>query len=146
MAIFKLLRGKRQNLPINKIDGYAYFCADDASFHIDYLDENGDVQRQQLNAKDSETLNGASLSAEIVESDDVIPTSKAVYDLAETKADKTEIDTLNSVNYTLIAFDVTQIVFDTSSGGDSGSSDSSDTTSPTNAVLGYAVLGQMVLG
>ena len=33
-----------------------------------------------------------------------------------------------------------------SGGNGSGSGDSSDTTSPTNAVLGYAVLGQMVLG
>ena len=35
---------------------------------------------------------------------------------------------------------------DSSGNGSGGSGDSSDTTSPTNAVLGYAVLGQMVLG
>lgn len=34
----------------------------------------------------------------------------------------------------------------TEGGSSGGSGDSSDTTSPTNAVLGYAVLGQMVLG
>lgn len=40
------------------------------------------------------------------------------------------------------------ILTDQSTGGSGsgGSGDSSDTTSPTNAVLGYAVLGQMVLG
>ncbi len=52
-----------------------------------------------------------------------------------------------AIDYSPIAFDVTEIVFDTSSeDGGSGSDDPSGTTSPTNAILGYAVLGQMVLG
>jgi len=51
-----------------------------------------------------------------------------------------------NIDYSAIAFDMSEIVFDTSSdGGGSGSGDSSDTSSATNAVLGYAVLGQMVL-
>ena len=62
MALFKSLRGKRSNLPSTKTDGYAYFCTDDGTFHIDYKDDSGVVQRKQINAKDAETLTGASLS------------------------------------------------------------------------------------
>ena len=48
MALFKSLRGKRENLPSTKTDGYAYFCTDDGTFWIDYTDENGTLQRKQL--------------------------------------------------------------------------------------------------
>ena len=41
------------------------------------------------------------------------------------------------VNYNALAFDTTEIVFDMNSGG--GLND-------TNSILGYAVLGQMILG
>jgi hypothetical protein len=84
MAIVKWLRGKSENLPEKTVDGQAYFCFDDASVHFDYVDENGNVQRAQVNANDSNTLTGASLSTTINDSDVEIPTSKAVYDnLAE---------------------------------------------------------------
>lgn len=78
MALFKSLRGKRENLPSTKTDGYAYFCTDNGTFWIDYKDENGVVQRKQLNAKDAETLMGASLSTILNDSEVEIPTSKAV--------------------------------------------------------------------
>lgn len=78
MALFKSLRGKRENLPSTKTDGYAYFCVDDGTFWIDYKDQNGVVQRKQLNAKDAETLMGASLSTILNDSEVEIPTSKAV--------------------------------------------------------------------
>lgn len=78
MALFKSLRGKRENLPSTKTDGYAYFCIDDGTFWIDYKDENGTVQRKQLNAKEAELLAGASLSTVLNSSDIEIPTSKAV--------------------------------------------------------------------
>jgi hypothetical protein len=78
MALFKSLRGKRENLPSTKTDGYAYFCTNDGTFWIDYKDENGVVQRKQLNAKDAETLMGASLSTILNDSEVEIPTSKAV--------------------------------------------------------------------
>ena len=61
MALFKVCRGKRENLPSNKTDGYAYFCTD-GSFCVDYTDENGELQRKQLNAKEAELLEGISLS------------------------------------------------------------------------------------
>lgn len=80
MALFKSLRGKRENLPSTKTDGYAYFCTDDGTFWIDYKDENGSLQRKQLNAKDAETLFGASLSTVLNSSDTEVPTSKAVSD------------------------------------------------------------------
>lgn len=83
MALFKSLRGKRENLPSTKTDGYAYFCTDDGTFWIDYKDENGSLQRKQLNAKDAETLLGASLSTILNSSDVEIPTSKAVLDALE---------------------------------------------------------------
>lgn len=88
MALFKSLRGKRENLPSTKTDGYAYFCTNDGTFWIDYKDENGVVQRKQLNAKDAETLLGASLSTILNSSDVEIPTSKAVLDTLNGKQDK----------------------------------------------------------
>lgn len=86
MALFKSLRGKRENLPSTKTDGYAYFCIDDGTFWIDYKDENGVVQRKQINAKDAETLMGASLSTILSSSEIEIPTSSAVYNAISEKA------------------------------------------------------------
>ena len=49
MALFKPFRGTRASLDlIEKHDGYAYFCTDDGSFHIDYVDDNGNLQRKQI--------------------------------------------------------------------------------------------------
>lgn len=79
MALFKSLRGKRENLPSTKTDGYAYFCTDDGTFWIDYKDENGVVQRKQLNAKDAETLTGLPVSNVLNGSEAAIPSSEAVY-------------------------------------------------------------------
>lgn len=53
MALFKSLRGKRENLPSTKTDGYAYFCTDDGTFWIDYTDDNGTLQRKQLYVDDA---------------------------------------------------------------------------------------------
>jgi hypothetical protein len=50
MALFKPFRGSRQSLDTQeKHDGYAYFCTDDGSFHIDYVDSDGNLQRKQIN-------------------------------------------------------------------------------------------------
>jgi hypothetical protein len=49
MAFFKILRGNRSGLnDLAKNDGYVYFCTDDGSLHIDYIDENGSLQRKQI--------------------------------------------------------------------------------------------------
>lgn len=61
MALFKALSGNRANLPEEKHDGYVYFCEDDGSFHVDYKDAAGVLQRKQINAKDAETLCGMTL-------------------------------------------------------------------------------------
>lgn len=62
MALFKPFRGNRASLDSVELhDGYAYFCIDDGTFHIDVVDSNGVLQRKQLNAKDAETLAGMSL-------------------------------------------------------------------------------------
>lgn len=62
MALFKSLRGKRENLPSTKTDGYAYFCTDDGSFWIDYKDENGVLQRKQI---DSGTVSGHTVNSDV---------------------------------------------------------------------------------
>lgn len=62
MALFKPFRGSRTSLDAQPLhDGYAYFCTDDGSFHIDYLDTDGNLQRKQINANNAETLCGMSL-------------------------------------------------------------------------------------
>ena len=62
MALFKPFRGSRASLDAQPLhDGYAYFCTDDGSFHIDYTDADGNLQRKQINAQDAETLCGQSL-------------------------------------------------------------------------------------
>ena len=59
MALFKPFRGTRASLDTQALhDGYAYFCTDDGSFHIDYVDADGNLHRKQINAKDAETLTG----------------------------------------------------------------------------------------
>ena len=50
MALFKPMMGNRTALDSQeKHAGYAYFCTDDGTFHIDYIDTDGNLQRQQIN-------------------------------------------------------------------------------------------------
>ena len=50
MALFKPMMGNSSALVSQaKQAGYAWFCVDDGSFHIDYVDANGDLQRKQIN-------------------------------------------------------------------------------------------------
>ena len=57
MALFKSLRGIRSALDAQELhDGHAYFCTDDGSFHIDYVDVDGNLQRKQINAKKAEDV------------------------------------------------------------------------------------------
>lgn len=51
-----------------------------------------------------------------------------------------------SIDYSLLAFDTSEIVINGSSSDDPGTEEPDDTLSATNAILGYAVLGQMILG
>lgn len=104
MALFKISKGLKANLPSKKTEGYCYYTTDDSLFYIDYKDANGTLQRKALNAKDAETLCGASLATILNSNNIEIPTSKAVLDALADKADishthddryytETEIDT-----------------------------------------------------
>lgn len=48
MALFKIFKGKKENLPETKVDGYCYFTLNDSLFYIDYEDENGELQRKSI--------------------------------------------------------------------------------------------------
>lgn len=87
MALFKISKGLKANLPSAKIAGYCWYTVDDSLFYIDYEDENGVVQRKVLNAKDAETITGASLATILNSTDLEIPTSKAVLAALAGKSD-----------------------------------------------------------
>ena len=78
MALFKISKGLKANLPSTKTNGYCWYTTDDSLFYIDYEDESGVLQRKALNAKDAETLSGASLSTILTANELEIPTSFAV--------------------------------------------------------------------
>lgn len=100
MALFKVSKGLKANLPSTKTEGYCWYTTDDSLFYIDYKDQNGTLQRKALNAKDAETLMGASLSTILDSSDVEIPTSKAVLDALGEKVDKVEGKGLSTNDYT----------------------------------------------
>ena len=57
MALFRKLRGERTVLDLQELhDGYAYFCTDDGTFHIDYVDNDGSLQRKQINADKADNV------------------------------------------------------------------------------------------
>lgn len=98
MSLFKPLWGKRSNLNSKaKEEGNIYFCKDDGTMHVDFIDDVGELTRFQINAKNSEQLSGASLSAEIINSDFEVPTSNAVATYVDTEISKL----VNSVQETL---------------------------------------------
>ena len=50
MALWKPMMGNSSALESQtKQAGYAWFCVDDGSFHIDYVDAEGNLQRKQIN-------------------------------------------------------------------------------------------------
>lgn len=51
MALFKAKKGKAESLASTQLhDGYAYFCYDDGTFHIDFVDDEGNLRRKQIAA------------------------------------------------------------------------------------------------
>ena len=79
MALFKPFKGSRASLDAQPLhDGYAYFCTDDGSFHIDYANTEGVLQRKQINAKESEALVGYNIATTLNSNEIEIPTSSAV--------------------------------------------------------------------
>lgn len=91
MALFKPFRGTRASLNSQPLhDGYAYFCTDDGSFHIDYVDTDGNLHRKQINAKEAEALVGYDIATVLTSSENEIPTSKAVMDALDLKVEKVD--------------------------------------------------------
>ena len=87
MALFKQLRGVRSALDTQPMhDGYAYFCTDDGTFHIDYLDVDGNLNRKQINAQEAEAIIGYDIVTALNNSNTEIPTSKAVADALAQKS------------------------------------------------------------
>jgi len=57
MALFKPFKGSRASLDAQPLhDGYAYFCTDDGTFHIDYETKEGTLERKQINSKEAENI------------------------------------------------------------------------------------------
>lgn len=84
MALFKPFRGNRATLDAQSLhDGYAYFCIDDGSFHIDYINVDGDLQRKQLTAREAEKILGYDITNTLNPSDTEIASSKAIFDALE---------------------------------------------------------------
>ena len=84
MALFKPFKGSRTSLDAQPLhDGYAYFCTDDGSFHIDYVDDDGNLHRKQINGKYAEALTNYNITTILNSSDLEIPTSKAIMDVIE---------------------------------------------------------------
>lgn len=88
MALWKPFMGNRASLDaVEKHAGYVYFCVDDGSFHLDFLDAEGNVRRKQINANEANNLVGYDIVATLNSSDTEIPTSKAVFDSLSNKAE-----------------------------------------------------------
>jgi phage-related tail fiber protein len=83
MALFKISKGTSQNLPSILTEGFCWYTYDDSKFYIDHKDENGNLVRKALNAKEAEKLVGYDISTILNSSDIEIPTSKAVLDAIE---------------------------------------------------------------
>ena len=133
MSLFKPFMGTRANLDaVEKHAGYAYFCTDDGSFHIDYIDAEGVLQRKQINAKEAEALIGYSIVTALADSDVEIPTSSAVLNVLTNYVKMSDIDAyIFNIDYdNLLAFDTTELVINSAG---------------TTSVLGQAILGQLVL-
>lgn len=106
MALFKISKGLSQNLPTEKTEGHCWYTTDDSLFYIDYKDDNGNLQRKALNAKDAEKLSGASLSTILNSSDIEIPTSKAVLDAIEDIKQNIKQDISDNYNKSIIGLSV----------------------------------------
>ena len=50
LALFKISKGKSNNLPTNKVDGYCYVTTNDHKFYVDYTKDDGTLDRFALNA------------------------------------------------------------------------------------------------
>ena len=63
LALFKISKGKSNNLPTNKVDGYCYVTTNDHKFYVDYTKEDGTLDRFALNAVYADTAGALTTSA-----------------------------------------------------------------------------------
>ena len=89
MGLLRFLRGKRTSLNNAAAqDGSIYVCINDGTVHFDYTDDDGNIQRQQFNAGNAETLSGATVSTTLNQTDSEIPTSLTVFNEVAKMAEK----------------------------------------------------------
>ena len=99
MALFKPFMGNRASLDaVEKHAGYVYLCVDDGSFHLDFLDDKGRVQRKQINANEANKLVGYDITTILDDSNATIPTSSAVLSALKNKSDVGHSHAVNDVN------------------------------------------------
>lgn len=55
MALFKILKGNKTNLPENKVDGYCYVTLDEHKLYVDHKTTSGTLERFALNAVNADT-------------------------------------------------------------------------------------------
>lgn len=82
MALFKISKGSKNNLPTTLTEGYCWYTFEDSKFYIDFKDENGVLIRKALSAENAETLCGISLDelkAELTNQDTVILAEAQTY-------------------------------------------------------------------
>ena len=92
MALFKAFRGMRESLDEQELhDGHAYFCTDDGTFHIDYVDSEGNLQRKQINA---DTITGSISSAQVTHGEGLFS------EIIDNKVEKIEGKSLSTNDFT----------------------------------------------
>lgn len=125
MSTFKPFWGNRSMLDAKeKADGNFYFCKDDFTIHVDYIDDNGAIQRSQVSSSSEHIheisdINGLqtkldelTLPSDIETSDDVIVKINQL-SLALNNMESTINDLTNTVN--LLTPSIGEIYFTTSS-------------------------------
>ncbi|MGN1341648.1 MAG: hypothetical protein ACI4VL_00260 [Bacilli bacterium] len=55
MALFKILKGKSENLPGTKVNGYCYVTTDEHKFYVDYIKDDNTLDRFALNAETADS-------------------------------------------------------------------------------------------
>lgn len=100
--LFKILHGDASRISVDITpfhEGYCY-VTHDGYMYIDInigTESEPNNQRVKLNAKDAESLTGATLATIMNSSDIEIPTSKAVLDYLANYYTKTEIDDMELI-------------------------------------------------
>ena len=111
MALFKVFKGNRDSLndmPMH--DGYAYFCMDDGTFHIDCVDTNNVLSRKQINANEAEKLMGYNVSTVLNSDDTEIPTSNSVVEYIIDSSDSVLAASKTYTDEEIAKFDFIKVV------------------------------------